>query len=71
MIAIVTMVLPLVLKLLGMLLDKYVESAEAKELFIKMVGSLEYGGLKSVKLNQSYREQIEAHKAKKAQISQR
>lgn len=62
MVAIVTLVLPMVLKLLGMLLDKYVANKEAKEAFIKMVASLETNGLASVSLRQSYREQIEKHK---------
>jgi hypothetical protein len=63
MIGIVTAVMPILLKLLGILLDKYVTNKEAKEAFIKMVASLETGGLSSVALHDSYRDQIEKHKA--------
>lgn len=58
----IALVMPIVIKILGMLLDKYVYNKEAKEQFIKMVASLEAGGLKSVSLHNSYREQIEKHR---------
>ena len=62
MIAIVTLVLPMFLKILGMLLDKYSSNKAAKEEFVKMVAHLEIGGLRSVSLHNSYRDQIAKHK---------
>lgn len=55
-------IIPFAIKLFGFLLDKYSANQEAKKAFIELVSHLEFGGLKSVGLNKSYREQIDARK---------
>lgn len=63
-----TAFLPLLLRILGMIIDKYVSDKEAKAQFLKLVNALEMGGITSVKLSKSYREQIEQMRGAKSDI---
>jgi hypothetical protein len=56
--AIVTGLLPFALKILGSYFTNKAES-EAAKAFLRMVGSMELGGERAVKLHDSFRDQIE------------
>jgi len=58
--------LPLILKLLGFGFDKYVENEEAEKQFLGLIDILEKNGLRSVKLSDSYRDQLEQQRKKKS-----
>ena len=60
-----TMLFPTLLKCVGWFLGKSNAKKEAHDNFIALVESLEFGGMKSVSLNESYRAQIEARKKKR------
>jgi hypothetical protein len=62
MIAIITIAMPILIKILGMIIEKYFDNKEAKEQFIKLVSALELGGMRSVNLHNSYRDQIDKYK---------
>jgi len=59
-----TQFLPLILKVLGWMIGKHYSKTKANTHFVALVGELEFGGLKSVKLRESARQQINAHKNK-------
>lgn len=64
--SIIMAILPMVLKFVGWAVDSYSNNQNAKKAFIELVSNLEYGGMRSVKLKQDYRDQIEEWKLKQS-----
>jgi len=60
------LLLPVILKFLGIGIDKYVDNEEAEKQFLGLVDILEKNGLRSVNLSDSYRYQLEQHRKKKS-----
>jgi len=58
--------LPFILNIAGWMIGKYFTHTEAMKKFVALVSELEFGGLRSVKLRESVRAQIEAHKTELA-----
>jgi len=55
-------ILPMLLKLVGWGVDSVSNNSQTKQAFIELVSRLEYGGMRSVKLRESYRGQIDRRK---------
>lgn len=52
-----------IIKVLAILIDRYYQGTKAEEKFYELVAEMEMGGMRSVRLRESYREQVDAYKS--------